>query len=132
MSSFRRLAITFFAAFLLVAFSACSSSPSQKAPHGELDFALTNFTGTSFRAIYLSPSASSTWQENIMAGAELKDGDTVNIRFDPSEKNIDWDMKVEGVDGHFAEWKNLKLGGISEVTLMLKLSPEPAVTAEIE
>ncbi|HYK22294.1 MAG TPA: hypothetical protein VEV42_16255, partial [Pyrinomonadaceae bacterium] len=130
---FRRLTITFVAACLLSAMYACSSpSHASLSQKGALNFALTNFTGTSLRAIYLSPSASTAWEENIMAGAELKDGDTVNIRFDPNEKNIDWDMRIEGVDGHYAEWKNLKLGGIAEVTLMLKLSPEPAVTAEIE
>jgi hypothetical protein len=127
------LTITFIAACLPAAIYACSSpSHTSLSQKGALNFALTNFTGTSFRAIYLSPSTSNAWEENIMAGAELKDGDTVNIRFEPDEKNVEWDIRIEGVDGHYAEWKNLKLGGISEVTLMLKLSPEPAVTAEIE
>ena len=133
MSSFRRLTIIFLAACLLATIQACSSpSHASLAQKGELNFALINFSGTSLRAIYLSPSTSNGWEENIIAGAELKDGDTVRIRFDPNQKNVEWDMRIEGVHGRYAEWKNLKLGGISEITLMLKLSPEPAITAEIE
>ena|SRR6476659_822150 len=97
-----------------------------------LDFNLTNFTGTSLRSVYLSPNTSTGWEENILGDSELKDGDTLNIRFNPNEREMTWDMRIEGIDGHYAEWKELKLGDISEITLILKLSPQPVVMAELE
>ncbi|HEX6715716.1 MAG TPA: hypothetical protein VF088_01320 [Pyrinomonadaceae bacterium] len=97
-----------------------------------LNFTVNNFTGTSFRALYLSPSFASSWQENVLAGCELKDGDALDIKFDPNDRNVEWDMRIEGIDGHYAEWKKLKLAGVSEITLMLKLSPGPVAVAEVE
>lgn len=116
--------------------AACSStgnaSVGQTTAGNHLDFTLTNFTGTSLRSVYLSPSTSKGWEENILAGTELKDGDNVKIRFDPNEKSIEWDLRIEGVDGHFAEWKNLKLGDLTKITLALKPSPQPTAIAEID
>jgi len=97
-----------------------------------LDFALTNFTGTSLRAVYISPSDASGWEENILAGSELADGDTVNIRFSPVERAVLWDLKVEGVDEHYAEWKSINLRDVSRITLRFNLTGETVVAAEIE
>ena len=68
----------------------------------------------------------------MLAAIALKDGDTINIRFDPNERNMTWDLRIEGVDGHYAEWKDFKLGDISEITLLLKAMPQPTVVAEVE
>jgi hypothetical protein len=97
-----------------------------------MNFSLNNWTGTAFQRLYLSPSSAPGWEENVLAGSELQDGDTLDIQFDPKEQNVEWDLRVEGVDGHYAEWKNLKLSEASEVTLVLKLSPARAVVAEVE
>ncbi len=133
--SLKRVMITISVAGLL-AVQGCSS-PGQVSDLHEgdptaLNFALTNFTGASFRALYLSPTSATGWEENVVTGSELKDGDTLDIKFDPKEKNAEWDMRVEGVDGRYAEWKNVKLAGVSEITLVLKLSPAPVVVAEVE
>jgi len=134
--SFKRLVIAISMTGLLAVVSGCSSldsvSHSQEVKSIMPNFAVTNFTGTSFRALYLSPSSATGWQENVLAASELKDGDTLNVQFDPNEKNVDWDMRVEGVDGHYAEWKNLKRGEFSEITVVLKLAPSPTVVAEVE
>jgi hypothetical protein len=134
--SLKRVMIAISVAGLLAVMQGCSSpgqvSDSHEGDSTALNFALTNFTGTSFRALYLSPTSATGWEENVVAGSELKDGDTLDIKFDPKEKNVEWDMRVEGVDGHYAEWKNVKLAGVSEITLVLKLSPEAAVVAEVE
>jgi hypothetical protein len=112
---------------LLVVAQGCSSH-SQRVD----TVAITNFTGTSFRAVYVSPSISNRWQDNVLAIYKLEDGDTLNLEFDPKGKNVEWDMKVEGVDGRYAEWKKLRFDGVSEITLVLKLSPTPVVVAELE
>jgi hypothetical protein len=113
-----------------------SSVPSNAAPSkkvdGKLDFSLINFTGTELRSVYLSPSTSSGWEENILGGTTFKDGDTLNVRFDPNEKTARWDMRVEGVDSRYAEWKQLDLRNISGMTLVLKLSKQSVVIAEVE
>jgi hypothetical protein len=112
---------------LLVVAQGCSSH-SQRVD----TVAITNFTGTSFRAVYVSPSISNRWQDNVLAIYKLEDGDTLNLQFDPKGQNVEWDMKVEGVDGRYAEWKKLRFDGVSEITLVLKLSPTPVVVAELE
>jgi hypothetical protein len=97
-----------------------------------MNFSLTNFTGTPLKGIYLSPDTSAGWEENIVAGTELRDGDTLDIRFDPNETTTAWDMRVEGGDGYFAEWKNLRFEDVSEIKLILKPVPQPVVVAEAE
>ncbi|HET6851753.1 MAG TPA: hypothetical protein VFH46_05480 [Pyrinomonadaceae bacterium] len=133
-SSLKRSMIAVLIVGLLAGVPGCSSltQASHRANATAANCALTNFTGTSFRALYLSPSSASGWQENVLAGSELKDGDTLDVQLDPTEKNIEWDMRVEGVDGRYAEWKNLKLGELSDITLVLKLAPGPTVVAEVE
>ena len=93
---------------------------------------ITNFTGTAFSAVYLSPSSAPDWQENLLISSRHNDGDTLDIQFDPSDRNVEWDLKVQGIDGHYAEWKHLKFDGIAEITLVLKLSPTPVVVAEVD
>lgn len=97
-----------------------------------LSLDLANFTGSALRAVYISPSASTGWEENVLGGDELKDGDTVDIRFSPEERAVLWDIRVESADEHFAEWKGLDLRGVSRVTLLLNLVEKPTAVAEVE
>lgn len=84
------------------------------------------------RGLYLSPVASDTWEENLLGEVELQDGDTANIQFNPDEKSLTWDVRIEGVDGHYAELKGIKLGEFSKMTLLLKAMPEIELIAEVE
>lgn len=143
MKRFKGFAVTIILAAALPACSAFRQPNHQQALLSEnpaasneadihLDFSLTNFTGTSLRGLYLSPTTSNGWEENVLGVSELKDGDTVDIRFSPNEKAITWDMRIDGVDGHYAEWKNLKIGAVSQMTLLLKPMPQLTVVAEVE
>lgn len=129
----KRVAIAGSLAILLVVIQGCASRAQDvdRAP-SIANVALTNFTGASFRAVYLSPSSAPGWQENVLVSGELNDGDKLQIAFDPNEKSSEWDLKVVGLDGRYAEWKKLKLDGVSEITLVLKLAPAPVVVAEVE
>jgi hypothetical protein len=98
----------------------------------KLDFMLVNFTGTTLQAIYVSPTDSSAWEENVIAGTELADGDSITIRFNQNEQAKLWDMKIVGQNSHYTEWKSLNLTEISKITLRLKATPELAVVAEVE
>ena len=127
----KQVMITIVIAGMLAVVHGCSSSAPPVKPQNPR-LALTNFTGTAFSAVYLSPASASDWQENLVNTSTLNDGDRLEIQFELNETNIDWDLKVQGIDGHYAEWKNLKFDGVSEVTLVLKLSTTPVVVAEVE
>ncbi len=99
---------------------------------GTLSFDLTNFTGSALHAVYVSPSDSKGWEENVLGSDELNDGDTVDIRFSPEESAALWDIRVESADAHYAEWKGIDLRGVSRITLLLNISRELVVTAEVE
>ncbi|HEX8149323.1 MAG TPA: hypothetical protein VF591_19225 [Pyrinomonadaceae bacterium] len=97
-----------------------------------LGFTLVNFTGTALKAVYVSPSDSGGWEENLLGAGELADGESVEIRFSPEERSAAWDVRVEAVDEHFAEWKGLRLGNVSRITLLLDVIGERVVVAEVE
>lgn len=101
---------------------------------GDLGFTLTNYTGTALRGVYVSPSDSEGWEENILGGGpnELADGDSVEIRFSPDEKADAWDMRVVGVDDRYAVWKDLRLGDVSRITLHIDMAEGLVVVAEVE
>lgn len=95
-------------------------------------FDLVNYSGSTFRAVYVSPSDSKGWEENVLGEEMLADGDAVNIGFSPEEKAVLWDIRVVATDEHYAEWKGLDLRDASRITLLLKLAGEPVVVAEVE
>lgn len=95
-------------------------------------FDLVNFTGTTFRAVYLSPGDSSGWEENVLGSDTLDDGATIDIRFLSNDAPALWDLKVVAASGYYAEWKGLDLRGISRVTLAVTLINEPTAVAELE
>ena|GEM_PF-370796 len=112
-----------------------SAGASARAAVGEadnMDFALTNFTGSSLRAVYVSPGDSKGWEENILGADKLADGDTVDIRFNLEERAALWDIRVEGGDGRYAELKGIGLRDVSRITLRLNLAGGTTVVAEVE
>lgn len=99
---------------------------------GGLGLDLVNFTGSALRAVYVSPSDSKGWEENVLGADELNDGDTIDLHFNSEERTFLWDIRVESADNHYAEWKGLDLRGVSRITLLLKLDREPVAVAEVE
>ena len=67
-----------------------------------------------------------------MAGRYLKSGDTLEIKFNPNETAVMWDLRIEGDDGRYAEWENLRLVDISQIRLVVERSPQLRVVAELE
>lgn len=120
------------AVLLACLFATACSGPPPADSTGGLSLVLDNSTGTSFRALYLSPSDSTAWEENVLGGEELEDGEVTDIRFSAEERAVLWDLRVEAAGGHYAEWKRLDLHEISAVRLFLKLDGEPVVVAEAE
>jgi hypothetical protein len=94
------------------------ASETTDAPFaGALDFTLINFTRSNLHAIYVSSHDSEGWEENVLGRDQLFDGDIVKIRFNPQEKAVKWDLRVEDENGYNAEWKELNLREISRITI---------------
>lgn len=83
----------------------------------DLDFALVNKTGYDLKEVYIGPTSSDEWGDNILK-AILKDGQTLNVSFSPKLSAAKWDIKVVyEVDDTSAEWKGYKLKDITKITL---------------
>lgn len=84
---------------------------------GKQDFDLVNATGYTIAEVYVAPSSSDEWEEDVMGRDILEDGETVAISFAPKEKTCQYDIKVVWDDGDEAFWKGFNLCTVSEVTL---------------
>ena len=91
--------------------------PSAQAEELNLDFTIVNKTGWSIKEIYVAPSSSENWEENILK-EPLLDDETLDVTFEPSEKSKKWDLRIVWVDeGSPVVWKNYDLSEISKITL---------------
>ena len=112
--------------------AAVTNTAPEDQRSGALGFTLVNLTGATLRAVNVSPGESAGWEENVLGGVELADGESVEIRFSPEERAGAWDIRVKGLDDHFAEWRGLRLGGVSRITMRLDVLGERVVVAEVE
>jgi hypothetical protein len=108
----RRRAATVAACLLLVA-AGCSRPRQGDA------LAVRNLTGVSITALYLSPSDATTWQENVLGGDVLRDGDTVAVRLDSRHTPQLWDLRADAGNVR-AEWRRLDRRRISAITLSVR------------
>ncbi|MBX7220822.1 MAG: hypothetical protein K1Y36_12805 [Blastocatellia bacterium] len=93
--------------------------PGVKAavPQGDQDFTLVNQTNVTIHNVYVSPSASDDWEEDILGVDVLSHGDSVDISFSRKERAKYWDLKVSDGEGNSIVWTKLNLLEISKVTL---------------
>jgi len=87
---------------------------------GAQDFTLVNRTGVEIHALHVAPHESDNWEEDVLGRDTLPDGQSVDIKFNRSEKAAMWDLRIEDKDGNHIEWENLNLLQISKVTLFYK------------
>lgn len=85
---------------------------------GPQDFILVNNTGVDIYAVYIAPSNSDEWGEDVMAEDVLVDEDSVMIVFPGKQKEAMWDIRVEDEDGDYLEWHGFNLKEISEIVLL--------------
>ncbi|HZT57823.1 MAG TPA: hypothetical protein VFA21_04270 [Pyrinomonadaceae bacterium] len=93
------------------------------------DFTLNNETGVEIHKVYISPHDSNDWEEDILGRDTLPSGQSVDIKFNRSEKAAEWDLRVEDSQGNAIEWENLNLLKISKLTLHYK---DGKATADME
>jgi hypothetical protein len=107
--------------FVKVAFAAAAASASlisaTALAQGRQDFTLTNRTGYSISEVYVAPSSSEEWEEDVMGRDVLNNGETVEISFPPRERTCIYDIAVVFDDGGEADWRKFNLCEISRVTL---------------
>jgi hypothetical protein len=83
----------------------------------ELDFSIVNKTGYGIKELYVAPSASTDWNDNLLE-EPLENNEEVAITFSPDADAAKWDIMIVWVDGgDKVYWKGLKLAEIAKVTL---------------
>ncbi|WP_066798810.1 hypothetical protein [Sphingomonas soli] len=101
----------FAASALLFATMAAPALASDETLH------VTNRTGYTISEIYIAPSSTTDWEEDIMGGDELEPNTSVDIDFSRSEDTCKWDLKAVYDDGTSAVWYNIDLCKISSITM---------------
>lgn len=84
---------------------------------GKQDFRLSNRTGYTIAEVYVAPSKSDDWEEDVMGRDTLDDGGYVDISFPRKEKTCSYDLKVVYDDEETAEWQGLDLCSVSKISL---------------
>ena len=74
-----------------------------------LDFKLINSTGLGIDKVFLSPTSSEKWGEDVMGRDVLKNGESVDIKFHSSETECKWDLKVVDEEKDSITWTGLNL-----------------------
>lgn len=70
---------------------------------------LVNSTGYTISEVYIAPSRSKSWEEDILGRDVLGDGEEVEVDFRRSENTCNWDLLVVYDDGEQAVWDGLNL-----------------------
>lgn len=84
---------------------------------GKQNFTLKNKTGYTISEVYVSPTKSSSWEEDILGRDTLADADRVDIEFHRAAKACKWDVKVVYDDGEEAEWEGFDLCEVSTISI---------------
>jgi hypothetical protein len=87
------------------------------ADNENLDFTLVNKTGYGIKEIYIAPSASTEWGDNLIS-KPMENGDSLAITFSPKAEAEHWDIRISWIDGGpDVIWKKCKLTEITKFTL---------------
>ena len=88
------------------------------AQEAKQDFTLVNKTGYELKEVYVAPTKSNSWEEDIMGQGVLEDGKAVNIHFSPKVKTCKWDLKVVyTVDSSNAVWSDIDLCSVDKISI---------------
>jgi hypothetical protein len=83
-----------------------------------LDFTLVNKTGYGISKLYVSPSASDDWEDNMLKNV-LEHNESIEIQFHRKAENVQkWDLMIVFVDDdEEVYWRGYKLAEVSKITL---------------
>jgi hypothetical protein len=107
----RKLLCGAFAVALAIAAPAVADEAKQ-------DFRLVNKTGYELKALYVAPSKSDDWQDDVLGQDVLADGQAVNVHFSPKTKVCMYDLKVVySDDDSNAVWEKIDLCSVEKITI---------------
>ncbi len=98
----------------------------------DMDFTLVNATGYQINEVYIAPSSSEEWGEDILDDV-LENGNYADVTFHPAANRVKtWDLMVVWDDGSpDTFWRGLKLAEINQITLKYNRKTDEA-TAVLE
>jgi hypothetical protein len=103
-------AMTMAAAFAVLTPTMASAAPQ--------DFDLQNSTGYDIKSVFISPTSSNDWGDDVMGQDELGNGTTQPIHFPHGRgETCNWDLKVTYEDDSEATWTNFDLCTISSIDI---------------
>lgn len=106
---------SFLPTLVLAAFALAAPAGAQDAKQ---DFQLVNATGYELKALYVAPSKSDEWGDDVLGQDVLSDGQAVNIHFSPKVKTCKWDLKVTYTDDDSnAVWQSVDLCSVEKITI---------------
>lgn len=106
---FRKIALA--SALLLAASTSAALAGSKQ------DFDLVNKTGYTIDEVYVAPSSSDDWEEDVLGDGVLANGKTTHIRFKRAGNTCKWDLKVVYTDKETAEWEEFDLCTTSKIII---------------
>jgi hypothetical protein len=89
----------------------------QAALAGPQDFTLFNRTNVDIHAVFVAPSESEDWEEDLMDGSVLLNGADIEINFAPDEDVELWDICVQDQEGNSLYWREIDLMNAYEIIL---------------
>ncbi len=119
-----RFVSVFIMAFYMLGMSVAQAQSKQ-------DFRLTNKTGYTIDQVFVAPSKSKDWAEDVLGKDVLNNGNWVNITFPKKNQVCHYDVKVVYDDDTSAEWYNFDLCEISKISIFYRQS-EDKTWAEYE
>ena len=105
--------------FSLALFAAGASfASSASAQEAKQDFDLVNKTGYDISHVYVSPTKTDDWEEDVLGKDILSDGDEWEIKFQRATKTCKWDLKVVYADdSSSAYWRGVDLCTVGKITV---------------
>jgi hypothetical protein len=95
-----------------------TSSSVVMAQEARQDFELVNETGYDISHVFVSPTRSDDWEEDVLGKDVLSEGDEWEIRFTRSTKTCKWDLKVVYADDNSAAyWRGIDLCKVGRITI---------------
>lgn len=83
----------------------------------QYDFTLVNKTGYGIKEVYVAPTASDEWGDNILSET-LENNEELAIEFHPKANAAKWDLMITWVDGgDSVYWRGYKLAEVNKITL---------------
>ena len=114
------IAAAFFSAAVTIGAAQFASAQEAKQ-----DFTLSNRTGYELKEVYVAPSASDEWEDDVLGTGTLATGASVEIKFHRAAKTCKWDLKVVyTVDSSTAVWKNIDLCSVDKITIRYNKSTD--------